>query len=67
MAAPKTFKEKDRVRRINYPGCEGVVKQVREETAASTIEQKGNTLLVTVLWDNGTLSYFNPDSLELAS
>ncbi len=63
----KKLKENDRVRRINVPGCVGVVKQIRAETAASTVEQKEEALLVTVLWDNGTFSYFSPASLELAN
>ncbi len=62
--ATKAFKENDRVRRISVPGCQGVVKSVRQETTASTVEQKSNALLVTVLWDNGTQSYFSPEGLE---
>lgn len=63
----KKLKENDRVRRLNVPGCQGIVKQIRQETTASTVEQKEDALLVTVLWDNGTISYFSPQSLELVS
>lgn len=67
MAASKKLKENDRVRRTNFPGCVGTVKGIREETSASTVEQKEEALLVTVFWDNGTISYFSPASLELAN
>jgi hypothetical protein len=63
----KKLKENDRVRRIGLPGCAGIVKQVRQETTASTVEQKEDALLVTVLWDNGTISYFSPTALEVVS
>lgn len=65
--ANKKLKENDRVKRKFASGCNGTVKQVREETTASSVEQKEIALLVTVAWDNGTISYFSPDGLDLVN
>ena len=62
----RKIKDNDRVKRKTGGGCCGTVKEVREETTASTVEQKESALLVTVAWDNGTVSYFSPDGLDLA-
>jgi hypothetical protein len=46
-------------------GCIGTVKTVREETTLSSRDTKEKTLMVHVLWDNGTLSFLGPDGLEV--
>jgi hypothetical protein len=61
-----SLKENDRVKRKFAPGGHGTVKTIRQETTASAVEQKDIALLVTVLWDNGTLSSFSPEGLDAA-
>jgi hypothetical protein len=60
----RKFKINDRVKRAKGTGCLGTVKDIRAETSASQKEEKVANLLVNVLWDNGTLSYFTPSALE---
>ncbi len=63
------FKSGDRVLRVSTEGPLGTVEKVRIETTRETIKQDGGeppAITVTVLWDNGTLSHFVPDGLELA-
>lgn len=63
----KKLKVNDRVKRANAPGCLGTVKDIRQEitqTGASQ-ENKEKALMINVLWDNGTLSCFAPESLEV--
>ena len=62
----RKFKENDRVRRIGSSACAGTVKGLRTELTATTVEAREKGLLVGVLWDNGTMSYFSPESLESA-
>lgn len=60
----KKFKENDRVRRIGSTACPGTVKGLRTELTATSAEARERALLVSVLWDNGTMSYFSPEALE---
>jgi hypothetical protein len=62
----RKFKENDRVRRIGSTACPGTVKGLRTEITATTPEARERGLLVSVLWDNGTMSYFSPEALEHA-
>lgn len=62
----KKFKEGDRVKQAKRNSCLGVVKEIREETTGSSGEVDNKALMVKVLWDNGTFSYFAPDALEIA-
>lgn len=64
MAADKNeikLATNDRVKRTSGEGCHGIVKEVRAETTAAASKEK--PLLVLVQWDNGTASYFAPESL----
>jgi len=65
MAERKGPKVDDRVRSINLPRCLGVVKEVHEEIIGTSGDTKDKALLIKVLWDNGTLSYFSPEALEV--
>lgn len=67
-AKPKEteFKENDRVKRKAGSGCLGVVKDIRQEVTASSAEVS-RPRLIKVQWDNGTLSYFSPEALEISS
>ena len=47
-------------------GCLGTVKALREETTLTSAESRERSLMVQVLWDNGTASYHGPEALELA-
>jgi|694.fasta_scaffold14656_7 hypothetical protein len=49
---------------VSTRGCCGVVKSLRHETSAASAENKNRSLMVQVLWDNGTLSYHGPEALE---
>ncbi len=65
-APVKKFKVNDRVRRVTGQGCWGVVKDVRSEVTSAGRPEEGNkNLMINVQWDNGTLSYFSPASLEV--
>lgn len=61
----KKLKIGDRVKRTQLSGCLGTVKDVRSEVTAVTQEAKERGLLIQVHWDNGTMSYFGPDGLEV--
>jgi hypothetical protein len=60
------FKVNDRVKRASGGGCIGVVKELRAETTSIGDSKKEKPLLVSVLWDNGTISYFSPEGLQQA-
>lgn len=45
-------------------GALGTVKAVREETSTSSESARERSIMIQVLWDNGTLSYFGPEGLE---
>lgn len=62
----KRFQEKDRVRRKSNGGGVGTVQELREEVTGTSGEASEKGLMVKVLWDNGTLSYFSPEALEPA-
>lgn len=54
----------DRVRRKDRFGSRGTIQEIRAESTISSASEQNRGLLVSVLWDNGTLSYFSPESLE---
>lgn len=67
------FEPGDRVVHIDQesgavlPGPSGTVQNIRIETVRSSLKPNENEPLgmaVTVLWDNGTLSHFVPESLR---
>ena len=64
----KKLKVGDRVKRISGSSCLGVVKELCMETtiSSSSIDQKERPAMISVLWDNGTLSCFGPEALEMA-
>ena len=51
---------------VSTSGCCGAVKSLRHETTNSSAESKSRSVMVQVLWDNGTLSYHGPEALEHA-
>ncbi len=51
---------------ISARGCCGVVKSLRHETTGNAGESKNRSVMVQVMWDNGTLSYHGPEALEHA-
>lgn len=63
-ALSKKFKLNDRVKRVAGGGCQGVIKDIRSEVTAAASEKTEKNLLICVLWDNGTQSYFTPDALD---
>ena len=56
------FKENDRVIRKNSKNCVGTVTKLRRELGTSN--KKSDNMLIEIQWDNGTRSYFSPDSIE---
>lgn len=56
----------DRVQRVKDPGLQGMVKEIRTETTSKQ-DSKDKGQMIQVLWDNGTLSYFSPESLKKIS
>ena len=54
----------DRVTQVDKEGLRGTVKDIRAEVTAK-VDQKDKSLLVSVLWDNGTFSYFAPEKLKV--
>lgn len=65
MSSAKELKQGDKVKRVSGIGCLGTVKSIREETTKSQNESPMDSLIVKVLWDNGTFSYFAPSALEV--
>ncbi|MCB0336830.1 MAG: hypothetical protein KDD62_11015 [Bdellovibrionales bacterium] len=61
------LKEGDRVIQKEKPGCQGIIKMLREETVGSSGAVDNKAIMIKVLWDNGTYSYFSPDALSKAS
>jgi len=49
---------------VSTRGCAGTVKSLRHETTNTSQENKSRSVMVQVLWDNGTLSYHGPEALE---
>lgn len=66
-AETPVFKVNDRVKRIGRSAPLGTVKAIREEVIGSSGEAGRKEVLVKIQWDNGSLSYFAPESVELAS
>ena len=67
------FEPGDRVVHIDeasgkpLPGPTGTVQNIRVETVRSSLKPNDNDPLgiaITVLWDNGTISHFVPESLQ---
>jgi hypothetical protein len=44
----------------------GTIKELREETTLTNRESRERSLMLHVLWDNGTQSYHGPEALEHA-
>ena len=61
----KKLKVNDKVKRAQGHGCHGIIKDIRAESMGSISDTREKPLLVTVQWDNGTLSTFAPESLEV--
>lgn len=53
----------DRVRCAKKEGLQGTVKEIKEDSAAVSDPDEAG-VVVGVLWDNGTFSYFTPENLE---
>ncbi len=65
--AQQPFKVGDKVIRVHTTGCQGIVKEVREETIQQgDSRDREKPVIIEVLWDNGTLSYFGPAGLQLS-
>jgi len=60
------IKVEDRVKRQDRAGCLGTVVALREEVVGSSGQASHKEVLVKVQWDNGTVSYFSPESLVAA-
>lgn len=54
-----------RVKRKVGRGSVGTVREIRTEVTASGGDPTDKGLMVVVDWDNGTQSYFTPNSLEV--
>lgn len=57
-------REGDQVVHVDRNTLKGRVKGVHTETTAKA-EQRDKSLLIEVLWDNGTLSYVAPEKLQV--
>ena len=64
------FNVNDRVQRSNKDaqkeGCLGTVIAVQEETSPAGGQTNSHSLLITVLWDNGSQSSLGVDGLAIA-
>jgi hypothetical protein len=65
MATDNSLNVGDRVKRKNGAGAPGTVTDIRQETTATVREGRDLPLIVAVKWDNGTFSYFGPESLDV--
>ncbi|NLF24711.1 MAG: hypothetical protein GX589_03520 [Deltaproteobacteria bacterium] len=63
--ATTNLKVNDRVKRVGVERSYGLIKEVREEIIGTSGDTKDKGILVKVQWDNGTISYFSPESLQL--
>lgn len=57
----------DEITKKPHEGPTGTVQNIRVETVRSSLKPNENEPLgiaITVLWDNGTLSHFVPESLQ---
>jgi hypothetical protein len=54
-----------RVKRKTGNGSLGTVREIRTEVTASGADLFEKGLMVVVDWDNGTQSYFTPNSLDV--
>ena len=61
-----SFEVNDRVKQINKESCSGTVIEIRNETVTNKALKNEPPKLVKVHWDNGTKSYFSPESLTAA-
>lgn len=59
-------KSEDQISTFSTRGCIGTVKALREEATLAQKESRDRSIMVQVLWDNGTLSYLGPEGLENA-
>lgn len=66
LATNDTVNGEDMVTTYTTRGCMGTVKALREETTLAQKESRERSIMVQVLWDNGTLSYLGPEGLETA-
>ena len=68
----KKFKAEERVRRVSKDGsvrgCDGTVLETRMEleNGGLTEEARERGAMITVKWDNGTISILSPEALEAA-
>lgn len=60
------YKLNDRVQRSKKDGCLGTVVAVQEETSPAGGQTNSHSLLITVLWDNGSQSSLGVDGLTAA-
>ncbi len=57
------FKENDVVVKVGTAGIRGVIKEIKYEiTGTQGSKEKGQ--MISVEWDNGTISYLAPEALE---
>lgn len=61
------IKLNDRVKRSSGSGCFGIVKELKTEVTATSADAREKGLMVTVLWDDGSFSYFAPEALEIVA
>ncbi len=59
----KKLKKGDRVKRKNRIGTQGTIQEVREEIIGTTSNKQAG-YMIKVAWDNGTISYFDPEGIE---
>jgi len=58
-----SFQVNDKVVKSKDSGLRGIVREIRTETTSKQDSNESNSIMVQVLWDNGTLSYMSPESL----
>jgi hypothetical protein len=66
LATNDTVNGEGQITTYSTRGCIGTVKALREETTLAQKESRERSIMVQVLWDNGTLSYLGPEGLEMA-
>lgn len=58
------FQVNDKVVKSKDSGLRGIVKEIRTETTSKQDSRDSNNIMIQVLWDNGTLSYMSPESIN---
>lgn len=59
------FQENTRVKRKSGSSCLGTIIAIREEIDTSNQKNMNLPVMLKIKWDNGKVSYFDPESVAI--